>query len=75
MCAYNLVNGTYNCENGPLLNGILKQEWGFPGVVLSDYGASHDTVASLQNGLDFEPWPGAAYAEAPVTAARRQRRS
>jgi beta-glucosidase len=69
MCAYNLVNGTYNCENGPLLNGILKQEWGFPGVVLSDYGASHDTVASLQNGLDFEPWPGAAYAEAPVTAA------
>jgi beta-glucosidase len=69
MCAYNLVNGTYNCENGPLLNGILKQEWGFPGVVLSDYAASHDTVASLQNGLDFEPWPGVAYAEAPVTAA------
>lgn len=69
MCAYNLVNGTYNCENGPLLNGILKQQWGFPGVVLSDYGASHDTVASLQNGLDLEPWPGVAYAPAPVTAA------
>jgi beta-glucosidase len=69
MCAYNLVNGTYNCENGPLLNGILKQQWGFPGVVLSDYGASHNTVASLRGGLDLEPWPGVAYAPAPVTAA------
>ena len=69
MCAYNLVNGTYNCENGGLLNGILKQQWGFPGVVLSDYGASHDTVASLRGGLDLEPWPGVAYAPAPVTAA------
>ncbi|HUE25800.1 MAG TPA: glycoside hydrolase family 3 C-terminal domain-containing protein [Solirubrobacteraceae bacterium] len=69
MCAYNLVNGTYNCENGPLLNGILKQQWGFKGFVLSDYGAAHDTIASLQNGLDFEPWPGAAYGPAPVTAA------
>jgi beta-glucosidase len=69
MCAYNLVNGTYNCEDGPLLNGILKQQWGFPGFVLSDYGASHDTVSSLQNGLDFEPWPGVAYGPVPVTAA------
>jgi beta-glucosidase len=69
MCAYNLVNGTYNCENGPLLNGILKQQWGFKGFVLSDYGAAHDTIASLQNGLDFEPWPAVAYSPAPVTAA------
>jgi beta-glucosidase len=69
MCAYNLVNGTYNCENGALLHGILEHDWGFPGFVLSDYGASHDTVGSLQNGLDFEPWPGVAYAPAAVTAA------
>jgi beta-glucosidase len=69
MCAYNLVNGTYNCENGPLLNGILKQQWGFKGFVLSDYGAAHNTIASLQGGLDFEPWPGAAYGPGPVTAA------
>jgi beta-glucosidase len=69
MCAYNLVNGTYNCENGPLLNGILKHEWGFPGFVLSDYGAAHNTIASLQGGLDFEPWPGAAYSAPAVTAA------
>jgi beta-glucosidase len=69
MCAYNLVNGVYNCENGRLLNGILKQEWGFPGFVLSDYAAAHNTVASLAGGLDFEPWPGAAYSAPPVTVA------
>jgi beta-glucosidase len=69
MCAYNLVNGTYNCENSPLLNGILKHDWGFNGFVLSDYGAAHDTVASLNGGLDFEPWPGTAYSQKAVTAA------
>lgn len=69
MCAYNRVNGTYNCENGPLLNGVLEQQWGFKGFVLSDYGAAHNTVASLNNGLDFEPWPGVAYSPAAVTAA------
>jgi beta-glucosidase len=69
MCAYNRVNGIYNCENGPLLNGVLKNTWAFPGFVLSDYGAAHDTIASLQHGLDFEPWPGAAYSPAPVHAA------
>ena len=74
MCAYNLVNGTYNCENGPLLNGILKQQWGFKGFVLSDYGAAHDTIASLQNGLDFEPWPGATYGSGAGHGRGRQRR-
>ena len=69
MCAYNRVNGTYNCENGALLNGVLKQEWQFPGFVLADYGAAHNTIASLSGGLDFEPWPAAAYASVPVTAA------
>lgn len=69
MCAYNLVNGTYNCENGPLLNGILKRDWRFRGFVLSDYGAAHNTVASLNGGLDFEPWPGVAYSSKAVTAA------
>lgn len=69
MCAYNMVNGTYNCENGPLLNEILKHDWGFRGFVLSDYGAAHNTVASLNGGLDFEPWPGAAYSPAAVAAA------
>ncbi len=69
MCAYNQVNGTYNCENGRLLNGILKRDWDFKGFVLSDYGAAHNTVASLNGGLDFEPWPGTAYSSGAVTAA------
>jgi beta-glucosidase len=69
MCAYNRVNGAYNCEDGALLNGVLKQQWHFPGFVLSDYGAAHNTIASLQNGLDFEPWPGVAYSPTPVRAA------
>ena len=61
MCAYNRVDGIFNCENRPLLTGILKREWGFSGFVLSDYGAAHDTVGNNDAGLDFEPWPGQAY--------------
>ena len=54
MCAYNRVNGAYACENRPLLDDILKKEWGFRGVVVSDWAASHSTVASAVNGLDLE---------------------
>jgi beta-glucosidase len=63
MCSYNRLNGQYACENEHLLNQILKHEWGFKGYVLADYGAAHPngTVTSLNNGLDFEPWPGMAY--------------
>jgi beta-glucosidase len=57
MCSDNKVNGTYACENGALLTDVLRKLWGFKGLVLSDYAAAHDTVASLQNGLDFQPWP------------------
>lgn len=54
MCAYPKVNGAFNCENDPLLNGVLKKEWGFDGFVLSDWGATHSTVPSALNGLDLE---------------------
>ncbi len=54
MCAYPKVNGAFNCENGRLLNGVLKKEWGFDGFVLSDWGATHSTVPSALNGLDLE---------------------
>ncbi|MGZ6708513.1 MAG: beta-glucosidase [Solirubrobacteraceae bacterium] len=69
MCSYNRVGGQYACENRRLLTDILKNEWGFGGYVLADYGASHGTAASLANGLDFEPWPGIAYGPVPVGAA------
>lgn len=54
MCAYPKVNGAFNCENAPMLNGVLKKEWGFDGFVLSDWGATHSTVPSALNGLDLE---------------------
>lgn len=54
MCAYNKLNGTYCSEHQALLLDILKKEWGFEGVVVSDWGAVHDRVASLQGGLDLE---------------------
>jgi beta-glucosidase len=69
MCSYNKVNGTYACENPRLLNKILRDDWGFRGYVLADYGAAHDTRASLRGGLDFEPWPPIAYQPLLIDAA------
>ncbi|HEX7619631.1 MAG TPA: glycoside hydrolase family 3 C-terminal domain-containing protein [Anaerolineales bacterium] len=54
MCAYNKLNGTYCSENYKLLVDILKEEWGFEGFVVSDWGAVHDRVVSLKGGLDLE---------------------
>jgi beta-glucosidase len=54
MASYNKVNGTYAAEHPQLLNEILKQEWGFEGLVVSDWGAVNDKAASLQAGLDLE---------------------
>ncbi|WP_328996142.1 glycoside hydrolase family 3 C-terminal domain-containing protein [Kribbella sp. NBC_01245] len=69
MCSYNRVNGQWACENQRLLNEILKQEWGFKGFVLADYGATHSTANQLNNGLDFEPWPGLSYSPLAVKGA------
>jgi beta-glucosidase len=54
MCSYNLLNSAYACENSYLLNTVLKGDWGFPGFVMSDWDATHSTVASAVNGLDQE---------------------
>jgi beta-glucosidase len=69
MCSYNQLDGQYACENTHLLQDILRRQWGFHGYVLADYGAAHNTIASLNNGLDFEPWPGIAYSSPLVDAA------
>jgi beta-glucosidase len=54
MDAYNLVNGVYMTENNHLNNEILKKEWGFDGILVSDWGATHDGVAVAKGGLDLE---------------------
>jgi beta-glucosidase len=71
MCAYNKINGVYCSENHALLVDLLKDEWGFEGLVMSDWGAVHDRVASLKGGLDLEmPGPRAKRVEAVVQAVR-----
>ena len=54
MCAYNKVNGEHACENSELLQRTLKNEWGFKGFVVSDWAATHSTVAAINSGLDHE---------------------
>ena len=54
MSAYNRINGTWASENGWLQNSVLRDEWKFVGVVMSDWGAVHSTIGPLNNGLDLE---------------------
>ena len=54
MGAYNLYKNQHNCHNAIMLNKILKQDWGFDGVVISDWGGCHDTDEAVKNGLDME---------------------
>ncbi|WP_062289221.1 glycoside hydrolase family 3 C-terminal domain-containing protein [Demequina phytophila] len=69
MCSYNKVNGTFASEHRWLLSEVLRDEWGFEGYVVSDWGAVHDPVASLRAGLDLEmPSTGEASPAAIVAA-------
>lgn len=71
MCAYNKVNGTFASEHYHLLTEILKDEWGFEGLVVSDWGAVRDRVAALKGGLDWEmPGPQERRVKEVVAAVR-----
>ncbi len=54
MASYNKINGIYSTANEQLETEILKKDWGFPGIVMSDWGAAHDGVADALAGLDLE---------------------
>ncbi|MHB8129745.1 MAG: glycoside hydrolase family 3 C-terminal domain-containing protein [Mobilitalea sp.] len=54
MCSYNCINGVYSCENDWLLNKVLREEWGFQGLVMTDWGAMNDRVKAVKAGLDLE---------------------
>ena len=69
MCAYNKVNGTYASEHHWLLTEVLRDEWGFEGLVVSDWGAVHDRVAALAAGLDLEMPPAKGRSELAVVDA------
>ncbi len=71
MCAYNLVNGVQMSENRRLLTDILRKEWGFDGLVMSDWGAVRDRVKGIAAGLDLEmPYSYGAYDDLVIQAVK-----
>lgn len=71
MCSYNRLNGTLNSQNQRLLTDILRNEWGFQGLVMSDWGAVADQVAAIKAGLDLEmPGKGQASVDEIVAAVK-----
>ncbi|WP_298397622.1 glycoside hydrolase family 3 C-terminal domain-containing protein [Sphingobium sp.] len=69
MAAYNKINGAHSTENKWLLTDVLRNEWGFKGVVVSDWGATHSTAPAINAGLDFEMPAPAKYFGADLLAA------
>jgi beta-glucosidase len=71
MCSYNRLNGVYASQNAWLLTEVLREEWGFDGLVVSDWGAVHDRVAALVAGLDLAMPMDWGAGEAAILAAVR----
>jgi beta-glucosidase len=69
MCSYNKVNGEYASQNRWLLTDVLRAEWGFDGLVVSDWGAVHDRVAALVAGLDLEMPPNLGVSDRAIIEA------
>jgi beta-glucosidase len=71
MCAYNRLNGTYCSEHAWLLDSVLRDEWGFEGLVVSDWGAANERVLGVAAGLDLEMPASGGINDARVVAAVR----
>lgn len=69
MCAYNKINGTYCSENKWLLTDVLREEWGFQGVVVTDWGAMNSKIESFKAGCDLSMPGGSAYMEKETVEA------
>ena len=74
MCSYNKVNDVYASQNHWLLTEVLRDEWGFEGLVMSDWGAVRDRVAAVAAGLDLEMPASGGRTDAEVVAAVREGR-
>ncbi|MDD3477934.1 MAG: glycoside hydrolase family 3 N-terminal domain-containing protein, partial [Candidatus Izemoplasmatales bacterium] len=73
MCSYNKVNGEYMSENNKVLNEILRKEWGFDGLVMTDWGAANDRAKGIASGLDLE-MPGNPNSAARLVKAVKEGR-
>lgn len=74
MCSYNRLNGVYTSEDPWLLTSVLRDEWGFEGLVVSDWGAVNDRVDGLPAGLDLEMPASGGRTDAQLVAAVREGR-
>jgi beta-glucosidase len=71
MCSYNRLNGTHVSQHPWLLTEVLRDEWGYDGVVVSDWGAVHDRVAAVKAGLDLEMPPQLGHSDRALVEAVR----
>ncbi|HWV49590.1 MAG TPA: glycoside hydrolase family 3 N-terminal domain-containing protein, partial [Microbacterium sp.] len=69
MCSYNRINGVYASEDPWLLGDVLRDDWGFEGLVVSDWGAANERVTGLAAGLDLEMPSSGGFTDAQIVAA------
>ena len=69
MCAYNRINGVYASEDPWLLTSVLRGEWGFEGLVVSDWGAVNERIPSIASGMDLEMPSSNGHTDAQLVAA------